>query len=54
VARMEQRLKEAARLGFTHAYVPEGSPTSVDGLTITPIKRLIDLAQLLAPDAQNA
>ena len=54
VARMEQRLKEAVRLGFTHAYVPEGSPTSVDGLTITPIKRLIDLAHLLAPDAQNA
>ncbi|MEP1835212.1 MAG: DNA repair protein RadA [Hyphomonas sp.] len=54
VARMEQRLKEAARLGFTHAYVPEGSPTSVDGLTITPIKRLIDLAHILAPDAQNA
>jgi len=26
----------------------------VDGLTITPIKRLIDLAHLLAPDAQNA
>jgi len=34
--------------------VPEGSPTSVDGLTITPIKRLIELVELLAPDALNA
>ena len=54
VARIEQRLKEAARLGFVHAYVPEGSPSSVDGLTITPIKRLIQLVELLAPDALNA
>jgi len=54
VARIEQRLKEAARLGFMRAFVPEGSPTSVDGLTITPIKRLIELVELLAPDALNA
>jgi DNA repair protein RadA/Sms len=54
VARIEQRLKESARLGFAHAYVPEGSPSSVDGLTITPIKRLIQLVELLAPDALNA
>lgn len=54
VARMEQRLKEATRLGFEHAYVPEGSPTNIDGLTVTPIKRLIDLVDLLAPDARNA
>lgn len=54
VARMEQRLKEAARLGFTRAFVPESSPTSVEGLTITPIKRLIDLVETLAPDVLNA
>ncbi len=54
VARMEQRLKEAQRLGFEHAFVPDGSSTAVKGLTITPIKRLIDLVELLAPDALNA
>ena len=51
VARMEQRLKEAARLGFERAYVPEGSPTAIERLTITPIKRLSDLVQLIAPQA---
>ncbi|MEL7482143.1 MAG: magnesium chelatase domain-containing protein, partial [Pseudomonadota bacterium] len=50
VARMEQRLKEAARLGFERAFVPEGSPTAIDGLTVNPLKRLNDLIDLLAPD----
>ena len=54
VGRMEQRLKEAARLGFERAFVPDGAPSAVDGLTVTPIKRLIDLVELLAPDALNA
>ncbi len=51
VARMEQRLKEAERLGFKRAYVPEGSPAAVDGLTVVPLKRLNELVELLAPDA---
>ncbi|MEM9843083.1 MAG: magnesium chelatase domain-containing protein, partial [Pseudomonadota bacterium] len=51
VSRMEQRLKEAARLGFESAFVPEGSPTAIEGLTITPIKRLSDLVDLIAPEA---
>ena len=50
VARMEQRLKEAARLGFERAYAPEGSPTAIEGLTITPIKRLSEIVELLAPE----
>lgn len=53
VARMDTRLKEAARLGFTSAYVPEGSSATIAGLTITPIKRLNDLVSILAPDALN-
>jgi DNA repair protein RadA/Sms len=53
VARMEQRLKEAARLGFQQAFVPEGSPTEIDGLTITPLKRLSGLVDLLAPDTAS-
>lgn len=51
VARMEQRLKEAARLGFEQAFVPYGSPKAVEGLTITPIKRLSELVELIAPEA---
>lgn len=53
VARAEQRLKEAARLGFERAYVPEGSATSIEGLTIVSLKRLNDLVDLLAPEAAN-
>jgi len=51
VARMEHRLKEASRLGFQHAYVPHGSPTAIEGLTITPLKRLSELVDFLTPDA---
>jgi len=51
VARMEQRLKEAARLGFAHAYVPDGTSGTVAGLTVHPLRRLNDLVALLAPDA---
>ena len=50
VARMEQRLKEAKRLGFKHAFIPDGSSAAVKGLTITPIKRLSDLVDFLAPE----
>ncbi|MEO0465600.1 MAG: DNA repair protein RadA [Pseudomonadota bacterium] len=53
VARMDTRLKEAARLGFTSAYVPDGSSASIAGLTITPIQRLNDLVSILAPDVSN-
>lgn len=51
VARAEQRLKEAARLGFEQAFVPDGSPTAIEGLTITPLKRLSELVELIAPEA---
>lgn len=53
VGRMEQRLKEAARLGFEQAFVPNGAPNAVDGLTVTPLTRLKDLVDLLAPDLAN-
>lgn len=51
VTRTEQRLKEASRLGFTRAFVPDGSPTAIEGLTITPLKRLSDLVEILVPEA---
>lgn len=53
VSRMEQRLKEAERLGFEQAFVPDGSPTAIEGLTITPIKRLSELVELIAPEAAS-
>ncbi|HRJ02186.1 MAG TPA: DNA repair protein RadA, partial [Hyphomonas sp.] len=52
--RMDQRMKEAARLGFQQAFGPEHSPAADGGLTLTPIARLIALVDLLAPDAANA
>jgi len=53
VARTDQRLKEAERLGFRQAFVPDGSVAAIDGLTIRPLKRLNELVDLLAPDVQN-
>ncbi len=50
VARMDQRLKEAGRLGFEAAYLPDGSVTAPAGLTVTPIRRLSELVARLAPD----
>ncbi|WP_300378394.1 DNA repair protein RadA [Henriciella sp.] len=50
VARMEQRLKEAQRLGFQHAYVPEGSLPTIEGLTVTGLARLSELVDLLGPE----
>lgn len=51
VANLEQRLREAARLGFTKAIVPyqnfEKRPFSVDGLKIIPIKGIYETLNLL-------
>lgn len=52
--RMDQRIKEAARLGFQAAFVPEGASSAENALTVTPIARLIALVELLAPDASDA
>ncbi|MEL6259415.1 MAG: DNA repair protein RadA, partial [Pseudomonadota bacterium] len=51
VARMEQRLKEAERLGFTSAFVPDGSPAGHGSLTVTPLSRLGDLVSLFSVEA---
>ena len=50
VARMDQRLKEAKRLGFKHAFVPEGSLSAIEGLTVTGLSRLSELVDLLGPE----
>ena len=52
VARMDQRLKEAQRLGFKNAFVPEGSTGSFEGLTVKPLSRLSDLVDLIGPDPE--
>jgi len=53
VSRTDQRLKEAERLGFTQAFVPDGSAGAIGGLTIRPLRRLNELVALLAPDVHN-
>jgi len=47
---MDQRLKEAQRLGFRHAFVPDGSYSAIEGLTVTALTRLSELVELLGPD----
>lgn len=40
VSRPELRLREAARLGFSHAVVPEGAPTRVEGIRRVEVGRV--------------
>lgn len=47
VGRIEPRLREAARLGFTTAFVPAGAPDTVDGMTVHGLSRLQDLVDVL-------
>ena len=50
VACIEQRIKEAARIGFTHALIPHGNLTdslSVKGVKLTPVKSVYDLLLFL-------
>jgi DNA repair protein RadA/Sms len=57
VAHAEARLKEAAKLGFSAAWVPPirmsrpGNPAAVEGLKTAPIAHLNDLVLLLSPPA---
>jgi DNA repair protein RadA/Sms len=43
VGRIEPRLREAARLGFTRAYAPPGAPEHIDGMAVHAVSRLQDL-----------
>lgn len=47
VGRLEPRLREAARLGFTTAFVPAGARETVDGMTVHGLSRLQDLVDVL-------
>jgi DNA repair protein RadA/Sms len=52
VGRIEPRLREAARLGFTQAFVPAGAPDSVDGMQVHGLSRLQDLVDVLGGDTE--
>jgi DNA repair protein RadA/Sms len=50
VSRLEQRVREAARLGYTTVAVPHGSPTKQltrDGVEILPLRTISDAIQRL-------
>ena len=55
VSNLEQRVKEAARLGFTKAIVPyrniEKRPLKLDGIKIIPVRSVYEVLQALkAPE----
>ncbi len=52
-ARMDARLKEAARLGFRQAYCPPGAPSTIDGIRVTEVSKLTDLIDLLQLDEEG-
>lgn len=52
VGRIEPRLREAARLGFTRAFVPPGAPDTVDGMAVHVVSRLQDLVDVLGGDSE--
>jgi DNA repair protein RadA/Sms len=47
VGRIEPRLREAARLGFTLAFAPPGAPELVDGMRVIGVSRLQELVDVL-------
>ncbi len=58
VAHADLRLKEAAKLGFTEAWVPvrasrSGKPGATDGLATAPIGHLNELVALLSPSPRR-
>ncbi|GAB4352314.1 MAG: DNA repair protein RadA [Cyanophyceae cyanobacterium] len=42
VSQLEVRLKEAAKLGFTRALIPKGTPLRIRGMELIPVTRLVD------------
>jgi DNA repair protein RadA/Sms len=53
VGRIESRLREAARLGFTLAYVPAGHLPRVDGMNIFGLSRLRDVMSILEEETKR-
>jgi len=53
VGRIEPRLREAARLGFTRAYVPAGGSERVDGMTVFGLSRLQDVLRILEEEGSR-
>ena len=49
VPQAEARLKEAAKLGFKHAFVPAGTRLSYAGMAVTAVNNVADLLRF-APE----
>ena len=52
VASIEQRVREAARLGFTKAVIPVHNTSScaeIEGIRLIPVKNIYDLLKFLKP-----
>jgi DNA repair protein RadA/Sms len=50
VQRGQERLREAAKLGFTHAIVPRGNKPKqkIEGLEIVAVERLVEAVDYLS------
>ena len=56
IANVEQRVKEAARLGFTHAVIPAHNCrniSAIEGIEIIPAKSVYDLLRILKTSAHK-
>ena len=56
ISSIEQRVKEAARLGFTAALIPASNATScpkIDGIKIYAIKTIYDVLKFLRTESNN-
>jgi len=52
VGQMNARLKECLRLGYTNVIVPEGVKTDLLGLSLIPVRNVLEAASLVAYPAK--
>jgi DNA repair protein RadA/Sms len=51
VPQLEIRLREAAKLGFTRAIIPQGSSLEIPGLQLVPVSRVLEAIIAAFPDS---
>ena len=54
VAQLEQRLKEASKLGFRHAIIPNSPVLSDHGLRLSRVQRVLEALLVALPGSQSA
>lgn len=54
VAQLEQRLKEASKLGFRHAIIPNSPVLSDHGLRLSRVQRVLEALLVAVPGSQSA